>query len=148
MAGIDAVLVVSDEGVYDLQIGDDGDIVTSDSLDTAILVSLFTDARADASEVADSAKRRGWIGNESTPGIEMGSKLWLYDQARVTRETINGVRDATQDALQWLVDDGLAVSVRTAATASADGITVEVVIERPSGQVENRYYDLWNGTGV
>lgn len=150
MPGIDAVLVMDEVGVWDCQIDDNGDIETTDSLDTALMTSLFTDSRADSSEVPDASMRRGWIGNESTPGIEIGSKLWLYDQSRLTGDAISGARDVAQLSLQWLIEDGIANAVSTSASvnSSGTGIALEVRVERPVGQVENRYYDLWENTGV
>ena len=89
MTGIDAKLVEIGGGLYDIQLGDDGDILTEDAFDTAIIVSIFSDRRADESEALIPEMRRGWIGNESTPGIEIGSKLWLYEQARLTRTILD-----------------------------------------------------------
>ncbi len=149
MPGIDAVLQVLPDGMYDLQIGPDGDILTADSFDTAIIVSLFTDRRAGASEVGASRNRRGWIGNESTPGIEMGSKLWLFEQARNGIDTMNGLADAAQAAIQWLVDDGFAVAVSATATPSNVSLaTLSILIERVPGEVERRDFELWQNTGV
>ena len=87
---------------------------------------------------------------ESTPGIEIGSKLWLYDQSRLTGDAISGARDVAQLSLQWLIEDGIANAVSTSASvnSSGTGIALEVRVERPVGQVENRYYDLWENTGV
>lgn len=134
--------------VYDLQIATNGDIQTADFFDTSILMSLYCERRATSSEVPESERRRGWIGNESTPGFEIGSKLWLYEQARVTRTTLNGVESAVLSGLQWMVDDGIATNVSTAATLSSGKITIEAIIERPSSQVDRRYYELWQGSGV
>ena len=146
--GIDVVLQEIEGGFYDIQIGDDGDLVTSDSFDTAILMSLLMDQRATASEVAASQLRRGWIGNEATPGIEMGSKIWLYSQARNTRSTASGIASEAQAALQWMVDNDHAVSVSATAEPTVDGVALSVTLERPSGLVERRLVELWDNTGV
>ena len=153
--GIDAVLVVIEGGAYDFQLADDGDILTADAFDAAIIVSLFTDARADVSEVQVSEQRRGWIGNESTPGFELGSKLWLYSQSRLTQSVLNGVVDAAQACLQWFVTDSIPATDTTIAnavraSASVTGGTLKLLIEidRPSSEVEKRYFDLWDNTGV
>ena len=84
----DAVLANNN---YDLQIDSNGDILTDDFFDTSLLVSLFAEQRATPSEMPESHRRRGWIGNESTPGFEIGSKLWLYSQARVTRTLLSDI---------------------------------------------------------
>jgi phage gp46-like protein len=153
--GIDAELLSLGDGTYDFQISDDGDIKTAEAFDAAIITSLFTDARASQSEVSPSQLRRGWIGNESTPDFEIGSKLWLYDQARLTQNTVNGVIDAAQQSLQWLVSDSIpatnttiAVSVSATAFVSGGTIQLEITIERPNSQTEKRYFELWQNTGV
>jgi phage gp46-like protein len=140
MAGIDAVL--DDNG--DISFGSDGDILTADQLDTAILMSLQCERRASASEMPLPELRRGWIGNVSTPGFEMGSKLWLYEQARVTRTTLNGLETEAMVGLQWLIDDGLAVNITV--SSSINGI--EGILQRPNSQTQTFFYNLWEGTGV
>lgn len=141
MTGADAVLYV-DEG-YDIHFDAQGDIETADQLDTALLMSLFCERRAAASEMPVPELRRGWIGNVATPGIEIGSKLWLYEQARITRSTLNGVTAEALAGLNWLVEDGVALSV-TADTTIA-GLAVN--LERSNSEVSTQFYKLWEGTG-
>jgi len=154
--GIDAVLERLSGGAYDARIGFDGDFQTADFFDTAIITSLMTDRRANEAEVLESHKRRGWIGNEYTPGFELGSKLWMFEQSRLTRTTMNSIAEAARDALQWLVDDGFAVAIRSVSVKLAPpsspvtGMILEIEIQRSLSVVERRYYDLWitTGTGV
>lgn len=144
---VDAVLLKSGN-TYDLQIGSDGDILTDDFFDTAILVSLFVERRASSSEVPASHQRRGWIGNESTPGIEMGSKLWLLEQSRLTRTLINSANSFVLNALQWLIDDGYALNIEVDTVIQEQSLVIEATIERPNSKTEHRFYDLWNNTGT
>jgi len=149
MRGIDAVLQETEGGNYDIQIGFDGDIMTADSFDTFILVALLSDKRASSSEILESNRRRGWIGNEHTPGFEIGSKLWLYEQARLTRTIINEIQTEAVNALQSLVDEDLAVAIRGAEVVfDVGGASLVVDIERSPSRVEKRYFDLWQNTGV
>ena len=76
--GIDACLEDLGNGAYDIQIASNGDILTQDFFDTYILVSLFSNRRANESEVLVPELRGGWIGNESTPGFEQGSGRCCY----------------------------------------------------------------------
>lgn len=146
----DAVLTVDPRyGFYDIAIDDNGDIETADFFDTAILYSLFGERRATPDEVVDARYRRGWIGNLSNAdGFENGSKLWLLSQARLTANNLNRLRDEAKKALQWLVDDGLAVSVDEAETQVIDGrVFLTVTIRRSRDKVIRRSYDLWENTG-
>ncbi len=155
MAKIDAVLQELDGGVYDIQIDDFGDIRTADFFDTSIFVSILSDKRANEGEVPDSKRRRGWIGNEvRDDGFEIGSKLWLFEQSRLTRTVMNGIEDAVRDALQWMVNDGIAAAIQNVRVAFAPpsspiiGVLVTADILRPQGEVETRFFDLWTNTGI
>lgn len=131
---------------YDFSLDVNGDIETEDSFDATLIVSLFTDARADANEVPVPEDRRGWIGNLGYP-YQIGSKLWLLSQSRITSETAQRVRSVVQDALRHYVDNGLAKSVDVTAEATEDSIAFSVTINRYSSKVDTRYFELWNNTG-
>ena len=147
--GIDAVLTKLPSGVYDAQIGPDGDFVTADSFDTAIIVSLFSDQRADEATVPLPERRRGWVGDETTPDFQIGSTIWTFSQSRLTRSTLNGISDAMRAALEWFVADGLAAAiVEASAVSTVTGINLEVRIERTNSRVEKRHFDLWTRTGI
>ena len=142
---IDALLN-NDAGYYDFSLDDDGDIKTVDFFDTAILYSLFGERRASADEVVDAQRRRGWIGNGD---FENGSKLWLYSQARLTRDTMNSVQDEAKKSLDWMVEDGLAVSIDDpTVTLSGRRLLLEVIIRRSRDKIDRRLYDVWELTGV
>lgn len=147
--GVDACLEEIAGGLYDIQISQDGDILTNDAFDASIIVSLLSDRRANESEVAVSHFRRGWIGNERTPGIEMGSKLWLYEQSRLNRTSLNGVNDAAVQALQWFVTDGFADKIESVVpVATSSGIRLDITIRRPNSIVEKRFFNLWENTAL
>lgn len=148
MPGADAVLVGTSLTQFDFTANAEGDINTADFFDTAILVSLFEEKRASASEMPIAQRRRGWIGNESTPNFERGSKLWLFEQARITQDTFNGITTAAQDGLQWLVDDEFASEIILDTVLLGGVPTLQVIISRPNSKVEKRFYSLWENSGV
>lgn len=152
MAGkTDAVLntnPVGDEVLYDLQIGADGDIVTEDQLDTAILVGLFTDARAASYEIVKPQLRRGWVGDlELDPGESLGSKLWLIDQERLTAAVLGRAADYARAGLQPLVDDGIATSVATRGFVDGQRGVLSIEIRKPNGRADAKFVSLWDKTG-
>lgn len=134
---------------WDISLDGSGDILTEDFFDTAILVSLFAQRRASESEVLLSHLRRGWIGNESFENdFEIGSKIWLYEQARTSRDTMNGISAAASEGLQWLIDQGFATNIDV-ATVLVDGeVNLQIDIFRPNSKVDRRFYSLWNASGV
>lgn len=104
----DLGFVQDDDGIFDLVV-DGGDLAVIDGLESAILVSLFSDRRADESEVGDPRKRRGWIGDlvSGEPQDRHGSGLWLYEQRRLIQETATGVRIEAEQSLDWMVEEKL-----------------------------------------
>lgn len=148
MVGIDVKLQLLPNGVYDITIAEDGDIASEDSLDTALITSLFTDARADASQVQQNERRRGWIGNENTPGFEVGSQLWLYEQARRNQNTFNDVSEETRSALEWLLTEGLADGLDINTRSLSGSIFLEVNINRGDSKIDKRLFEIYKNTGT
>jgi len=145
----DVALTDTGLGYYDISIGSDGDIVKTDSFDTAILLSLFgSDRRATETEVPNAYQRRGWIGDINRP-VELGSKLWLIYQARLTISTLNIAKDYISQALQWLVDFGYlkSFSVSVERDIEAGSLSAFIQLIRLDDSVESRNYVLWTNTG-
>ena len=132
-------------GYYDISIDGDGDIATQESFETALLMSIFCERRALPSEVATPNLRRGWIGND---GFEIGSKSWLYEQARINRSTMNGVNTSANNGLKWLIDDKLLASISATSTVTESALGLTISLSRFNSPVEYRYYNLWSNTGV
>ncbi len=148
---LDAVLnqkPVGDEVLFDFQIGPDGDILTEDSLDAAIIVSLFTDRRAEPHEVQKPQLRRGWIGDLETPDDLWGTTLWLLEQARLTSKAATLAKDSAKAGLDWLVRDGIAISVTTRAFVDDQKMQLAVDITKPNSKTESFLVSLWDQTGV
>lgn len=100
----------NDEMCFDLVVKN-GEIQKDDSLKTAVLISLFTDARCEKNELppGETSLRGFWgdcLFNENT-----GSKLWLLNRTKESNQTLIKVKEYAQDALKWLITDGLAKDV-------------------------------------
>jgi phage gp46-like protein len=148
---VDLSLVQDEDGIFDLEIDPDTkDFVTDDGLETPIVVSLFSDRRAASDEVADPMRRRGWIGNQvaEVPGDNHGSGLWLYEQHRLTQEVATGVRMEAEQALDWMVDEGLVAKVeaRVLSVPAERRILLDVTETSPMGGVTRRAYQLISAT--
>ncbi len=143
----DVLIRANNDGLYDLVI-EGNEFASAGGFETAIPVSLFTDARAPAALVAEPQNRRGWIGNLMTAATmrQLGSILWVLDQTRITQETLNIARLAAQDAFQWMIDDGIALGVLISlARSSQTGIIITIQITDTSNVV-SRYQTLWRAT--
>ena len=146
--GLDAVLQLDENTkFYDITFDENGDINTADFFDTAILYSLFGERRASKNEIIDPRMRRGWIGNLGA--YENGSKLWLLQQSRITRETINKMRYESHAGLKWLVEDGYAVSIdNIIVSVNNNKMNLDITIRRSNDKVVRKYYTLWENTGA
>ncbi len=89
---------------------------TDEGLETAVLISMFTDARAKDSDAVEGDKR-GWWGNAYLdPAGELGSRLWLVTRSNLTTASLKLVESYCVEALQWMITKKIAASV--VATAS------------------------------
>lgn len=142
------VILNPNKGYYDFDWTETGDISTAQTLDTYILMSIFEEVRATPAEVPESNKRRGWIGNESTPGFEQGSKAWLFEQERITGSVLAELGVVIRNGLQRLIDDGIAVSVEVETPFLRNGkVCVNINLGRDGSKVDRRFFELWNNTG-
>jgi phage gp46-like protein len=90
-----------------------------DGLETAVIISLFTDRRANADDVLPDGgdDRRGWWG-DGWPDVDrdkIGSRLWLLSREKDMRQVVNRAREYARESLQWLIDDGVARQVEVSA---------------------------------
>lgn len=136
------------DGLFDLVL--EGQQFTEvDGLETAILVSLLTDARVPESVVKTPSRRRGWVGNIQTSdtGRQLGSRLWTFEQARITQGTLNDMSVAAEEALAWMVQDFVAKSV-SASAVQIDTRTVNIIILIVTIEGKEKQYSvLWRNTG-
>ncbi|MGE0487322.1 MAG: phage GP46 family protein [Gammaproteobacteria bacterium] len=87
-------------------------LADDDGLETAVILSLFTDRRAaDDDALPDGTDdRRGWWGDAypDLPGDRVGSRLWLLFREKDMQAVVNRAREYVEEALAWLVEDGIA----------------------------------------
>lgn len=125
------------------------DLKADDGLKTAVVISLFTDARALADDELPTGQtdRRGWWGDllADIDADMIGSRRWLYMREKQTAETARKIREADEEALAWLVDDGIAASVTVETEWIGRGVLGErVLIAKPAGDVvEFHFNHLW-----
>ena len=94
-------LKINDEkGYWDLNI-ENGDLAKTDSLDTAIYMSVFCEKRAE--KINNQMNKRGHFTNQFSPvsGYQVGSLLWLYtEQARNTDANLSLIQSSIKDGLK------------------------------------------------
>lgn len=126
------------------------DLAKDQDLATAVLISLFTDRRADPDDRIPDGSRdpRGWWGDAGR-ARPLGSKLWLLERAKQTEATRLAAKDYVDEALAWMIEDGVAAAVTTTVVWQRAGLlAIEVLIDEPDGrqQVFN-YQWAWEAVG-
>ena len=126
-----------------------GALQSDADLQTAVLISLFTDRLAEPDDALPElgALRRGWWGDALSGALggagRIGSRLWLLSREKMLPETVNRAREYAQEALAWMVTEGVARRVTVQAqVVGADTLGLTIQIERNQGQVLRYGYDL------
>jgi phage gp46-like protein len=134
--------------MFQLEIAN-GDLVGDDGLETAVLISLFSDKRVSVNEIPDqTTDRRGYWGDliADVSGDVWGSKLWIYDRSKLNNPVVAQIEIAVKDALKWLVDDKIAKTIDVeAARADNNFVYFTVKITKPTDSGANIYGFLWDG---
>ena len=148
---------------YDLLLTPMGQLDQTGELETAVVIALLTDARADADdELPDSRNddRRGWWGDLDAEAIwdgwPIGSKLWLRARSTIRSAaarqgaTTAQIRADLLDALQPLVDRGIATRLDVqVARAGQERIEARIALFRGDrALLDLRFADLWRGIAV
>ena len=106
-----------------LQVGND--------LQTAVIISLFTDAQADPGDIVYDTDPRGWWADTyaayedpaltSLPDDRIGSKIWQAFARPRNQDTLNWLQDQATQALAWMLTDGVASSVSVQPLFTSSG---------------------------
>lgn len=123
-------------------------LVTGNDLETAILISLFTDRMAEENDLIPDGTNdpRGWWG-DAGEAVQIGSRLWLLDRAKQTQETLQRAYDYIVEALQWLIDDGVVAKFDVLVEWTRTSMLgAQVIAYKQDGStVANSYSWVWNG---
>ena len=120
-------------------------------LHRAVLISLFTRRRADQDDELPGSLPHGWWADGiGTPANDrIGSRLWLLVREKITPQLLPRIEGYAHEALQWLVDDGVADSVAVRAErigVNEVGLTVTTV--RDGRRTDMRFGQHWEAMSV
>ena len=121
-----------------------GDLETGQDLETACLVSLFSDmlATPDFTPTDGTTDRRGWWADPYNEE-PLGSHIWQLERAKKTRTTLGDARRYTLDALHWLIEDGVAKQIFcNTMWLSSTMLGIAVAIIKPDG-TQTRFMFGW-----
>lgn len=128
----------------------DSDLASDTGLETAVLLSLFLDRRAEPDDVppsGDPRDRRGWWADElsDVEGDRIGSRLWLLDRAKRTGETKLRAKEYVLEALAWMLEDRVVASIDVEVETTDRALIITVGLQRPGRDpVSFRFAHTWD----
>lgn len=113
------------------------DLATDAGLETALILSLFTDRYDETIE--DPTERRGyWADGLLIADDRMGSRLWSVDK-KIGPATATQLRERSREATTWLIEDRVASSIEVTATPKTNGFELVVDVRRPNRNDTTRF---------
>ena len=116
-----------------------GDLATGGDLQSAVLLSLFTDRvlPADLAAPDGSDDRRGWWGDTYEPS-PIGSRLWTLFRAKKAdaATTLQDAKDYCLEALKWLLEDQVVATIDVTTLWLTDvQLGIQIVITQPNAGI-------------
>jgi len=136
-------------GTFDFSINSIGDLSTTENFDSMVYVSLFTDARVEDGEISIKEQQRGWWGNlyNVNQDRQIGSKIWLYSQARNNQSTSDLIKNSAYNALKWLIEDGFLKDIQITTTRTFKELNLSIKLITITNNTENYLFQIWEGFG-
>jgi phage gp46-like protein len=132
--------------IIDGQPASPGDV--TEPLIRAVIVSLFTWRRAQIDDHPPDTEKMGWWGDSysNEPNRPIGSRLWLLGRSKLTDDIPILAIGYAQEALLWLVEEGVAAAVEVRAERQGlDILALGIVIVRgDASTLDIRFADVWN----
>jgi len=83
---------------------------SANGLEHAVLQSLLNWAKAQKNDLLDADQdKQGWWAHEFVNAV--GSRDWTLARAKQTTDTLNRAKRYTKLALQWLLDESIAINI-------------------------------------
>lgn len=144
------IALIWDGESADMAIAND-DIAFEPGLRTAVLLSLFTDKRAEPDDqIPDGTDdRRGYWADQfaEVEGDLHGSRLWLVLDRSAQRENLPQQIDAySREALAWMIEDKVVESIEVIVEQSRGTVFWQVDLKRPGKDpFTMRFAYAWDG---
>lgn len=146
------IALVLKNNCFDLNLKN-GDLERDEGLETAVAISLFSDRRVTDEEKPDLANsKKGFWGDmfSEIDQDKIGSRLWVLDRAKRTDETLRRAEDFAREALNWLIEDGVADNIEVIASfdeTASNSWLLNVTIKKPAGN-SSKFLVVWNEQAI
>lgn len=139
--------LLENRNTFDFEIDEYGRVSDGMDVETAVYISIFTDRRSvEGDEVLDG-DYKGWWG-DSFAEYNIGSRLWTLKREKATLLVLKKAKHIIVEALQWLIDDGVASTVSVYnewSRYNLGAMNMAVEIEKPDGStLEFKYEEQWS----
>jgi len=125
----------------------DRDLERDPTFETAVIISLFTNKRAENEDVLPdtSADKCGWWGDTLYDNDSDGSRLWLLRRSKGEDAPLAQAEQYCSEALAWMKDDGIASAINvTASEEDFQTLLLEIEVERPDKDpLTFKYFYNW-----
>ena len=125
------------------------DFESDEGLETAVIISLFSDRRAADDDILpdeNNPNKRGWWGDLVSERDQIGSRLWLLDRSKTTSDILVKAKQYAEEALKWMVDDGVAakivVETERQGDPGKDQLIIGVKIHRWDGTIKENDFTI------
>lgn len=127
----------------------DFDLASDAGLETACLLSLMLDRRANDDDPLPGAPddKRGWWADDfaDVEGDKTGSRLWLLERSVLTSENRRRAEQYALEACQWMIDDKVATEVNVTVETKNQQLSLGVEIVKPNGdRVAFKFGHVWD----
>lgn len=115
----------------------DRDVDRDGGFETAVIITLLTDRRADIEDpLPDDAGYRGGSWHDSIPvveGYEQGTKLWLLHRSKTLIEIPTTAEQYLREGFQWMIDDEIVESLDVNVVRFEKILTISISFTKPEG---------------
>ena len=128
----------------------DADLASDAGIETAVIISLFTDRRAEPDDVppsGDPTDRRGWWADEfmEHEGDKIGSRLWLLDRSKADNQVVLRAKAYVLEALDWMIEDHVVTKIDVTTTLVGQVLTIDLILARPAASpLTLRFAHVWD----
>ena len=146
---MDIDLKFDESGYADISFSN-GDVTVDfgiNQLESSVMMSLFTDriASSDFKPTDGTNDRRGvWF--DSYLQQPLGSRLWQLYRSKITSDTgpLLQARGFCLEALQFLIDDGVAATVNVSTSwINKNSMAIQVTVTEPFTSVAHKFLYSW-----
>ena len=141
--------------VFDSEIQD---LESDEGLETAVIISLFTDRRAKDDDILpdpDNPDLRGWWGDlvSGIEGDQVGTRLWLLNREKTEENVLTRAKQYIEEALAWLLEENVAakivVNAERQGIVGTDRLALGVEIHKEDGNKKTFNFELqWDAQGL